>query len=394
MTKLENQLTELKKHPAIRLALLIAGAFGGTVALYLTIEEIKSSLTSVDGFTVFMVSAVVGLFVIATFVAAYMVAERSWRKHSEALCAANAQLAKNLLPEDDRHRFEDIENTSIRVGWLPFYPTLVLDPGGKKRGIGPGILSSVFNGRVRYARKQSNWGNILDRLISREFDIVATPMYDIKERRTQVEFTSPIFYADIGIFASSDNPKIKDALGGKNRVSFVNALKALQPLSKALRFCIHPGELQDKMVTKYFPGAKTHPVELEEFSVNAALEAMVEQEDEYASDLYFCERVQGESHWMYRDGRIFNLLTEGELLFPVAFALRRGDETLRKLINLRLMTIESDPHCGIVEHLVEHSRGILSEPLMKRVHEYFLRTRGMVRPFEEEEGGNVRPLRG
>lgn len=398
----------VEKHPAIKVAFLTGTAITGALGFAAVVLDLRPTLDSAGGFFVFAVGLVLLAFVIGIFVATYFAAQRNWKRQVLALEDNSTGLQKTVgelerrsedltqqvdilketakaveVGEDvaDRHdRFEDIEGKPIRLGWIPFHPTLKYDEvADEQTGPGPDVLNAVFSGRVSYHPRRSNWENIIAGLIQGEYDVVATPLYDIRERRKEVEFTLPIFYADIGLFVSTANHRVFDGyLEGKKDLTFVQAKDLLKDHAKEMKFCVHRGELQHKMISKYFKEATIRGADRSEFSVPAALSAMVRGNDAYSSDLYFCERVQGEAHKDFGKSLI-NVLLPGQLLFPVAFALRKTDDTLRKFMNLRLLSIDGENDSGIKRQLVKSAQGIVSDSLVGKIDQYFLRHRDPVK---------------
>lgn len=393
MQRIERTVAVAFGHPSMRIATL---AWGGIFSLFVVmalLSDIRPIVDSFGGFFVLMLTLFACALLTLVLVGVSLWSHKKWASQEGQLETLHqttieqaAQISKmeaditslqrGALPPDTHQRFEEIEKGEITLGWVEFYPTLTIERKSRdKVGPGPAILDAVFGGRTKYALKRSNWGNVLGNLVSGECDIVATPIYDIKERREQVEFTSPIFYADIGIFVAASNDRVFKALGDDEDLEFEDAIASLQKLER-LHLCVHPGELQAKMATKYF--AKNGVIEsadIDEFSIESALQAMVDRHEKYASDLYFCERVLGESLSLYKTGKIKNVLSAGQLLFPVAFAVRKGDDTLRKYVNLRLMTIDGGSGSGIQQHLIDHIRPIIGDEMMGRSNEYFLRVR-------------------
>jgi ABC-type amino acid transport substrate-binding protein len=385
--KLTDRLASFPRHPAIKLAAVIGSITVVSLGLIASIPDLRSAFNSLGGFTVFLLAIGTMVLVILLFVIGSMRGDRQIRQMSADLEKSQS----GLLPPDTYQRYEDIENREISLGWIPFHPTLKVDAGtGDKYGPGHAILTAVFDGHMKYYKKEGDWSDIIRGLNQHQFDVVATPLYDIKERREHVEFTTPIFYADIGIFVAKQNRKVHAALGNKLDLDFPFVKDKLSEIADSLTLCVHEGELQDKMTTKYLKGAKIKRTKMDKFSVPAALDAMIDEDEEYDSDLYFCERLQGESHRKFRS-ELVNILAPGQLLFPVAFAVRRGDDTLRKFINLRLMSIDEEIQGGIQALLTESVKGIISDSLMSKAGEYFLRYRP---PQRRDESEKVVPIRG
>jgi ABC-type amino acid transport substrate-binding protein/multisubunit Na+/H+ antiporter MnhG subunit len=346
-------------------ALVLFSAYSGLVDSWKMLRGSLESLTLLE----WLIALVVFLLLLFTgAVWALVVVDRTHKR----------KIARALRTEcsDTRERFEVIERDTLRLGWVNYYPTLIETPDSHDPiGVGPGILKRVFRNKVSFNEEQSSWDTIIDELVSDQFDVIATPLYDIRERRIFVEFTTPIFYADIGLFTAQSNVKVVEALGDRGLLSFEDARKALTPLDGQLRFCAHKGELQEKMKEKYFPNSSISYTSRERFSVRSALKALCNARGKHHSDLYFCERVVAERQPLFLEGRIINILRPGQLMFPVAFAVRKGDETLRKYINLRLMEIDSAKSSGIRDEIIKHTQVILADVPESRRGEFFLRNR-------------------
>lgn len=389
MQDVDTSLSFAQRHPAVRIMGIIWGSIAASLAFASALIHIPTELGAA-GMVILFISLVGLAIATAAFGLEYVVAQRKWAQHDQALrtrisdleqqLSANAdrvnEAVKDELPADTRQRFEEIERKGVRLGWIEFTPTLKVNDGGKIVGPGPGLLADVFNDKLEFVDNQSDWSNVIPNLNAGLYDVIATPLYDIRERREHVEFTTPIFYADIGIFVARSNDLIHDALSRRTDLEFPEVVRLLSPLSDTLHFCVHPGELQDKMVSKYFKGSAVKEANIAHFDIKSALRAMVGESKEYRSDLYFCERIQGEGHYLFESGDLINILAAGQLLFPVAFAVRKGDDTLRKYMNLRLMTIDGEQSSGIQQRLLAYTTDIVQPSLVTKLGEYFLRRRG------------------
>ncbi|MEL7197908.1 MAG: hypothetical protein AAGL10_06300 [Pseudomonadota bacterium] len=262
-----------------------------------------------------------------------------------------------LADENRNERFERFEHVeeavadgTLRYGFVPFFPTCVPQSHTVLGAKGPGmqLLQKVFKADLPSPSRERNWTQVLDDLERKDgqhrIDICATPLYDFKERRARVDFTAPIFYADIGLFTSKSNKRVPEKLLQNARKStFLEVKQAIQASDKKLRLSGVKDELQERMCLRHFAGKsmKGKP-ELRfregDFKISEALECLnVDAGDPNYSDLLFCERAQAADSG--RDD-IVNLLKPGQLLFPVCFAVRKGEDTLRKYINIRMMSIE------------------------------------------------------
>lgn len=241
-------------------------------------------------------------------------------------------------PIEKYTRFEDLEEKGVRFGYVNFYPTLVIDDSGEPSGLGLALLRDhVFESKnikfVPSNEGRCNWSNAIDKLVKQdpEFDILATPLYEIKERKNLVSYTTPLFYTDIGAFVST-NGKFTD----HDELRFGELTKLLTS-TKSLRTKYYPGELQDKLTQKYMPSCER--TKLDEYLIPECLMEVAKSKD---FDILFCEKWQAEVSKAYKDGLIKNILLPQQLLFPVGFVLRKTDDTLRKYVNLRLMELEGN----------------------------------------------------
>ena len=271
-------------------------------------------------------------------------------------------------------RFEDITNdeTKIVYGYVHFFPTAVKDGVDlKPKGIGPDFLHEIFNRNLDHSRSTYNWSSIMNALVNGDIDVIATPLYDTRERRELVDFSLPIFYADIGMYcaASAEADDLMKVLDcdlvldheGRKCLRFKD-LKA-QLLAKRKEILGHvngqyvirasPGELNSKIAKRHFDNCVRVDLVEESFEIAHALEELVKPQSGVHSHFLFCERAQAEASELFRDKKIINLLAPGELMFPVCFAVRKSDDTLRKFINLRLLEIESAGESGIVKLMTE-----------------------------------------
>lgn len=265
--------------------------------------------------------------------------------------------------KEEYTRFENIEKNIITYGYIPFWPTLFLnnsDPDPK--GLGVDLLNKIFSGNCKAAKKRSTWDDAITRLNREDYDIIATPMYDISERRHRVLFSSPIFYTDIGIFTATNNLTLCE-ISRENGANFEEIKRLLEDKQNelAVTFCLE--ELQDKMTKKYCPSAKREEIKRPVFSIPSALDGLTyERGSEGYTDLFFCERIQAEKTTLYKHKKIINLLKPGQMLLPVCLAIRRGEDTLRKYINFRLMNLEANEHSGLMQ-IYEESMSLYPEKI-------------------------------
>jgi hypothetical protein len=108
------------------------------------------------------------------------------------------------------------------------------------------------------------------------------------------------------------------------------------------------GELNSKLSSRRLSSIVTlNIIHNQPFEVISAISGLLDRENIFHSDIVFCERAQAEKTEMFEDGKILNLLKDGQLLFPVCFAIRKNEDTLRKFADMRLLEIENSADGGL-----------------------------------------------
>lgn len=284
-------------------------------------------------------------------------------------------------------RFEDIATKGVTVGYIDFEPTLYHGQGGADP-TGPGfdLLKNILGNKMQIAHRPTNWDSLVEHLESGICDIIATPLYEIRSREREVAFTSPVFYADIGVFVKKPFEFIDMESQQKAPFEFDALLSLFEKISRREELCSRfwEGELNGKLCRKYLSDIRLEKMDISQsLTTDNLLSHLSEPSEDF--DLIFCERAIGEAHKDY-NVKFQNLLRPGQLLFPVCFALRQSEDTLRKFINLKLLNLESEGD-DKVQDLLKSS--LLKTPWATRVDatkidQYF--NRGNLEIFQDEAG--------
>ncbi len=364
MTKFINWLNE---HPAAKIMGAVLGGAFLTLFVQITTDVIRVAIRK-------PISDSIGLFIhdnylffaIATGIFALV-----------AVLAAGVYFLKDYWEigfkrKDERYtRFEDFDEHGVRFGYVPFFPTLKLNPEtDAAEGFGVDLLRFLFEGRTfSSADPARNWGTIINGLINKEYDVIATPLYELRERSRLVSFTSPVFYADIGLFVPTGGKLAREA--GKGNCTFEEVQKLLRKHEADLTIVCMEGEIQEHFAKKHSPKSeRVHPPE-KEYSVRHFL-GMLCRGSEPSSDFLFCERWQAERHPEFnKDKGFINLLKPGEMLVPVGFAVRKSDDTLRKFINLQLLALQRDGTHNTIDFLADSFREQYSEDVTDKIQDYY-----------------------
>jgi hypothetical protein len=229
----------------------------------------------------------------------------------------------------------------------------------KPSGIGISLLEKIFGSeKIVSSHKKALWGDLVDNLASKQYDIIATPIFETNERSKHIAFCSPLFYSDIGIYvkkvaAPSQKYSTKRgssiALGSlpENSLSFEDAISLLTHMK--LKIIAIDGEISGKMALKYL-GLKREDIEWlkpETSSVHFLI-ASVGGGNDMECDIVFAEVFQAEQTDSVKNGNVINILKSKEVLYPVSFAVRKQDYVLKNYINLKLLEIEENEQNGIL----------------------------------------------
>lgn len=274
-------------------------------------------------------------------------------------------------------RFENIKK--IKYGHIQYRPLLYY--GGRAEepmGVGIELLERIFGSdRIQRSGTKALWSDLVDNLERKKYDIVATPLFETRERSKVIAFCSPLFYSDIGMYV-----KTESVLGkvGANSQSFDGALEILNNMKLTLA-AIH-GEISGKMAQKYLGDVKVW-LTPETATVSSLIDA-VSGEDEMKCDVAFAEVFQADQTSQVINGSVINILQRKQILYPVSFAVRKEEYVLRNYINLRLLEIEESYEKGVLgilwEELQTHPE--TSGYTFDDIKRYF------VREFDKTGGGH------
>lgn len=138
-----------------------------------------------------------------------------------------------------------LASKEIRVGYIVYPPGLIKDPNS-------GQLSGIFYDALNEAGKklgvkvtwagETTWGTMLEDINSGKFDMIGSPVWQSAARSTQVEFSVPLMYSVIAVYARPNDHR------------FDNNYDAIN--SSDVRISIIDGELAQSITKERFPNAK------------------------------------------------------------------------------------------------------------------------------------------
>lgn len=269
-------------------------------------------------------------------------------------------------------RFEQIK--AIRYGHIAYRPLLYYDENDNPQGVGITLLNRVFKEKeILGSHTKALWRDLVENLASKKYDIVATPIFETRERTKRIAFCSPMFYSDIGMYVKKNSGALGQLpASSQSFEEAVTMARRMKPTLVAIE-----GEISGKMALKYLANKKEDVKEWltpETASVNSLI-AAVNGEIGTDCEVVFAEVFQAEQTRPVRDGDVFNILKPKQVLYPVSFAVRKSDYILRNFINLKLLEIEENGKDGILgiilEELKKHPD--CSHYTLEDIQRYFVR---------------------
>jgi Bacterial extracellular solute-binding proteins, family 3 len=257
-------------------------------------------------------------------------------------------LRKKLIIEEEPkfRRFEKIEK--VVYGHIAYRPLLyyhVTDDA--PMGVGITLLEKIFGKeKIVGSLKKALWSNLVENLTFKQYDIVATPIFETRERSKHIAFCSPIFYSDIGMYVKKGSGPLGHF--AKNSQSFEDITKIVKKMK--LTVVAIEGEISGKMALKYL-GLRRDEVKewlMPETAPVSSLISAVNGEEGMECDVAFAEVFQAEQTKPVKKEEVINILKPKEVLYPVSFAVRKQDYILKNYINLKLLEIEETAKNGVL----------------------------------------------
>lgn len=138
-----------------------------------------------------------------------------------------------------------VENGSLRVGYIPYPPSFIVDPNTRRfSGISHDVLEAAARNlglRVEYAEEVS-WGTMIEAINSGRIDMMATGIWPNANRGKHASFSSPIFYSPVAAYVRADDTRFDG-----------NIARANDP---AIRISVVDGEMAEQIATTDFPRAR------------------------------------------------------------------------------------------------------------------------------------------
>jgi Bacterial extracellular solute-binding proteins, family 3 len=237
--------------------------------------------------------------------------------------------------KEPERSWEDIK--TITYGHVEFEPFLK-HVHGEPTGLGVELLERLLNPskdetklKIRPYTSVGNWDDILSRLVKKEYDVVATPLFATFERSKLVRFTAPLFFSNIGLFVSEE-VSTRSFWKTMTTETMEEDLKKHAP---DLKFFTVKGEISQKLAETYVDNQLIVPYAGDVVPSNL-FDKIANPNEHFA---LFCESFYAHHLTAVRDHKVVNVLNWHQILFPVCFAVRIGDYQLANLLNIRLLQL-------------------------------------------------------
>ena len=241
-------------------------------------------------------------------------------------------------PKQEYPRFEDISGRlkDIKFGFINYSPYFLNTDTGKS-GIGFEVLEKIFSvfGNENISDEVyvpiDEWDDIFKGLKNKDYDIVATPLYETRTRiydESKVSFCIPIFYANIGLYMSkSNNKNIQE-----NSLTF----KEVKEQQQKFTFAYFEKEVSESIMSKVTKKG-------EKISSNQIthLDLLKKINDEN-SDCNIVAMEVSKANMLSTQNPslgLINILQDKQILYPVSFVVRKADTALRNFLNLRIIEL-------------------------------------------------------
>ncbi|MGE4350715.1 MAG: substrate-binding periplasmic protein [Bdellovibrionales bacterium] len=135
---------------------------------------------------------------------------------------------------------------TLRCGYFPFSPNLVVDPNtGKKSGIFYELTEEIgrrLNLKIEWA-EEVGYGVIAEGFETGRYDLFCNTVWPIPTRAQQAVFSVPLYYSPVGIFVRDDDVRFDRNYQKLNAPDYVMAVR--------------DGDISDSITKTLLPKAKT-----------------------------------------------------------------------------------------------------------------------------------------
>jgi len=263
---------------------------------------------------------------------------------------------KPLTKDIKFRRFEKIIESGIVFGYVdyePFFYSSRREIGGigyevlKEIMLNIGISKLDKNTNARVWKsvlkpKSSNWKQLLKGLENKRYDMIASPIYEMRTRLFEhsITFSIPLFYSEIGLYVHRDtfkekfnSIKVKFSNFNINNNDFFSPYiedEISELLAKKLNFDIN------EINAEVYNNHESSYIELlEKVNTRESPFNIVAMEVFKAKTIIDREGLKDD-----KGNTLVNILEDKQLIYPVSFVTRKEDTALINFLNIRIMDIQ------------------------------------------------------
>lgn len=255
------------------------------------------------------------------------------------LCLApllTACTAKIKPPQQELSVYDRvIKAGKIRCAYIPYPPACIKDPNtGKLSGIFVEALTTAGKNlglKIDWT-EEVGWGSAIEGLELNRYDLVGTAMWTNSARGKVADFTKPLFYSTLGVYARP----------GDNR--FKNNLAAIN--SPAVKIATIDGETGEVIASRRFPQATR--VSLPQLSDPAQLLLQVSKKK---ADVAIAEPCLAWQFLRTNPDTIVNITPDRPLaIYGNAMMFRRGQSEFKSMLD---NSLDELINTGFIDQLID-----------------------------------------
>lgn len=228
-----------------------------------------------------------------------------------------------------------VRDGRIRVGYISYPPSFIKDPNtGNLSGIFNEVLQEVGKNlgvRIDYAEEVA-WGTMIEAINSGRVDLVCTGLWPTTARGKLADFTAPLYYSTVRVYARSDDSKFD------NNVTAIN--------DPAVRISAVDGEMSSIIAKDDFPKAQMKGLPQNTDVSQVLLEVATNK-----GDVTFVEAAVAMEYISKNPGKIKEVPSIKPLrVFPNVMMVGKGEQRFRSTIDIAIQELVNN---GFVDRVID-----------------------------------------
>lgn len=263
------------------------------------------------------------LLVLSAFVGAFM-----------AVAVTSATTSSRNTPMAQRAYDHVMATQTLRCGYFPFAPNLVVDPNtGKKSGIFYDLTEEIgkrLNLKVEWT-EEVGYGVIAEGFRTGRYDLFCNTVWPIPDRAKEAVFSVPLYYSPVGVFVRADDTRFDGDYRKLNAQAFTMAIR--------------DGDISDSITRTLLPQAKT--VSVPELSgIDQPLLEVATQK----ADALITEPLHIFEFNKTNPVKLRNLTADTPVkTFPNTYMMGKGEFQLKQMIDVTVQELVSE---GYIDRLL------------------------------------------